>query len=141
LQGNDENCEVRLAAVETVVQLLELLDKDVCRHTIVPLVIKSCDRAKRLEDETLPKLAHHLGQLCHGLMANLKSDQKSWFINFFRHLAQLGLPTSRDNSLKLGLKNDPQPMPDLLPPMEANRQAKLDFLQSSFPLVYTFTKH
>jgi serine/threonine-protein phosphatase 4 regulatory subunit 4 len=119
--GNDENCEVRLAAVEAVVHLLGLLDKDLCMHTIVPLVIKSCERAKRLEDETLPKIAHLMGQLCHGLMSSLSGDQKSWFLNFYRHLAQLGLSQSRDNSLKKRLKNEPQPMPDLLPPMEADK--------------------
>ena len=119
--GNDESCDVRLAAVEAVVQLLGLLDKDMCTHTIVPLVIKSCERAKRLEDETLPKLAHLLGQLCHGLMNNLNSDQRSWFISFYRYLAQIGLPLSRDCTLKKGIKNDPQPMPDLLPSMEADR--------------------
>ena len=51
----------------------------------------------------------------------LNNEQKSWFITFYRQLAQLGLSGSSENSLKRGLKNEPQPMPDLLPPMEADR--------------------
>ena len=119
--GNDENCEVRLAAIEAVVHLLPLLNKDMCAHTVVPLVIKGCERAKRMEDDTLPKICHLFGQLCHGLTPNLNNEQKSWFITFDRQLAQLGISGSGENSLKRGLKNEPQPMPDLLPPMEADR--------------------
>ena len=42
--SNDEVSDVRLAAIETVVNLLSVLDDDICTQTIVPLVIKSCDQ-------------------------------------------------------------------------------------------------
>ena len=42
--SNDEMSEVRLAAIETVVNLLSILDDEICTNTIVPLVIKSCDQ-------------------------------------------------------------------------------------------------
>ena len=42
--SNDEVSDVRLAAIETVVNLLSILDDDICTQTIVPLVIKSCDQ-------------------------------------------------------------------------------------------------
>lgn len=117
--GHDKNCEVRLAAMETVVQLLGNLDKELCIHTIVPLVIKTCDQAKRLEDKTLPKIGFLFGRLCHGLKGSLTTEKKSWFIHYFRHLSQLGLPPNRDTSFKKAKSNDP--MPDLLPTMEMDK--------------------
>ena len=44
--SNDEVTDVRLAAIEAVVNLLSLLDDEACTQTIVPLVIKSCDQVK-----------------------------------------------------------------------------------------------
>jgi hypothetical protein len=42
--SNDEVSDVRLAAIEAVVNLLSVLDDEICTQTIVPLVIKSCDQ-------------------------------------------------------------------------------------------------
>jgi hypothetical protein len=58
-------------------------------------------------------------------MHHLSLEQKGWFVNFFRHLAKLGLSSSHETSLTQGLKCDPQPMPDLLPPMESDRSVGL----------------
>ena len=92
----DDNSDVRLAAIETVVQLLGLLDDNTCTRVIVPLVIKSCDQAKQLEDETLVKISHYLGRLCHGLTTNLNSEQKQWFIELYQYLSKLGLCGEQD---------------------------------------------
>ncbi|TRY77320.1 hypothetical protein TCAL_11644 [Tigriopus californicus] len=105
--SNDEKSQVRLAAIETVVHLLSLLDDETCTQIIVPLVIKSCEQAKHLEDESLPSIAHFLGRLCHGLTPNLKNEQKKWFIDFYSHLSLLGVQSSIDESGK--------PMPDIVP--------------------------
>lgn len=105
--SNDEKSQVRLAAIETVVHLLSLLDDETCTQIIVPLVIKSCEQAKHLEDESLPSIAHFLGRLCHGLTPNLKNEQKKWFIDFYTHLSLLGVQSSIDESGK--------PMPDIVP--------------------------
>jgi serine/threonine-protein phosphatase 4 regulatory subunit 4 len=111
--SNDEVSDVRLAAIETVVNLLSVLDDDICTQTIVPLVIKSCDQAKQLEDETLPRLAHHLGRLCHGLMPNLNADHKVWFINFYKHLSGIGV-----DGKKAPPASETGQMPDLVPPIQ-----------------------
>ena len=47
--SNDEVSDVRLAAIETVVNLLSVLDDDICTQTIVPLVIKSCDQVRKID--------------------------------------------------------------------------------------------
>ena len=110
--GNDDNGLVRLAAVETVVHLLSMLDDDTCTQIIVPLVVKSCDQAKQLEDEFLPHIARLLGRLCHGLLPNLTREQKSKFVEFYRHLSRLGLNHSTSSAAVLDLD---KPMPDLVP--------------------------
>jgi len=107
--SNDESADVRLSAIETVVHLLSLLDDEVCNNTIVPLVIKSCEQAKAMEDCTLPVIARHLGRLCHGLTPNLSQSQKSWFIVFYQKLSKLGTTGSTE------ITNPVKPMPDLVP--------------------------
>ena len=72
-------------------------------------------QAKQLEDETLPRLAHHLGRLCHGLMPNLTSDHKAWFISFYKHLSGIGVDHGKNvpsSSAESGQ------MPDLVPPIQ-----------------------
>ena len=110
--GNDENGLVRLAAVETVVHLLSMLDDDTCTQVIVPLVVKSCDQAKQLEDEFLPHVARLLGRLCHGLLPNLTREQKTKFVEFYRHLSRLGLNHSTSSA---AVPEPDKPMPDLVP--------------------------
>ena len=116
--SNDESAEVRLSAIETVVHLLSLLDDEICNNTIVPLVMKSCDQARTLEDCTLPVIARHLGRLCHGLTPNLSQEQKSWFISFYQQLSKLGTP----NCPEAGPSN--KPMPDLVPRNTEDKSAK-----------------
>ena len=93
---DDKNSDVRLAAIETVVQLLGLLDDHTCTQVIIPLMIKTCEQAKQLEDETLVNIAHYLGRLCHGLTKNLNTEQKRWFVNFYQYLAKLSLDGDND---------------------------------------------
>ncbi|XP_038046953.1 serine/threonine-protein phosphatase 4 regulatory subunit 4-like isoform X2 [Patiria miniata] len=89
--SNDEESCVRLAALETIVSLLSLLDDETCTQTIIPLVCKFCETAMRCEDSTLPAVARQFGRLCHGLSVNLTEDQKIWFLNFYCKLCVIGL--------------------------------------------------
>ena len=89
--AGDADGNVRIAAIETVVKLLNFLDAETVRDTVVPMVIESGDRARAAaEDAVLAKLAHFQGQLCHGLATSLSPDQRRWFLDFYRFLAQLG---------------------------------------------------
>ena len=115
--SNDETAEVRLSAIETVVHLLSLLDDEICNNTIVPMMMKSCDQARALEDCTLPVIARHLGRLCHGLTPNLSQEQKSWFITYYQQLSQLGTTTSTEAGPN-------KPMPDLVPRVNEDKSAK-----------------
>ncbi|XP_063958782.1 serine/threonine-protein phosphatase 4 regulatory subunit 4-like isoform X11 [Lytechinus pictus] len=95
--GKDEESCVRLAALETIVSLLSLLDDvnfippDTCTQTIIPLVRKFCENAMNNEDSTLPSVAKQFGRLCHGLSVNLTEELKLWFMKYYYKLCSLGL--------------------------------------------------
>lgn len=135
----DPDGNVRIAAVETVVKLLNFLDAETVRDTVVPMVIESGDRARAAaEDPVLAKLAHFQGQLCHGLATSINPDQRRWFLDFYRFLAQLGSKdpapkaTASPNSsqaVAAGLNSSSAQamtnMPDLLPvQMQQDGQTK-----------------
>ncbi|XP_011682759.2 serine/threonine-protein phosphatase 4 regulatory subunit 4 isoform X4 [Strongylocentrotus purpuratus] len=95
--GKDEESCVRLAALETIVSLLSLLDDvnfippDTCTQTIIPLVRKFCENAMNNEDSTLPSVAKQFGRLCHGLSVNLTEELKLWFLKYYYQLCSVGL--------------------------------------------------
>ncbi|XP_076036119.1 uncharacterized protein LOC143022060 isoform X2 [Oratosquilla oratoria] len=101
----DEETNVRLAGIHTVVHIIPLLDDETRVGTIVPLVKKICERAMKVEDATLPVTTHLLGQLCHGLHDDFTEEQKQWFLNFYCTTAKMGLPDGKKSEL---------PMPDLV---------------------------
>ncbi|XP_074642861.1 serine/threonine-protein phosphatase 4 regulatory subunit 4-like [Tubulanus polymorphus] len=88
---NDEESHVRLAGLETVVNIISLLDHETCTNTIVPLVCKFCDNAMGSDDMTIPVVAKQLGKLCHGLSANLTEDQRQTFLTIYKSLCKMGV--------------------------------------------------
>ncbi|XP_076464367.1 serine/threonine-protein phosphatase 4 regulatory subunit 4-like [Babylonia areolata] len=100
---NDEESDVRVSGLRTVVSVLPILDTDTLTTTIVPLVCKMCQKAMQAEDCTLPVVAKHLGQLCHGLHSNLTDEQKHWFVDYFKKLCRVGLPDKQKAAEKNAL--------------------------------------
>ncbi|XP_056021405.1 serine/threonine-protein phosphatase 4 regulatory subunit 4-like isoform X8 [Ostrea edulis] len=96
---NDEECHVRIAGLETVVNILTLLDAETCSATIIPLVCKICQQAVQAEDATLPVVATQLGKLCHGIADNLTDEQKQWFIDYYKKLCHVGLEKNKESDL------------------------------------------
>ncbi|XP_050404688.1 serine/threonine-protein phosphatase 4 regulatory subunit 4 [Patella vulgata] len=92
---NDEESYVRIIGLETVVNILTLLDNEICIYTIIPLVCKFCQQAIHSQDSTLPVIAKQLGKLCHGLWDKLTEDKKGWFLDQYRSLCRVGLEKSR----------------------------------------------
>ena len=88
-------------------------------------------QAKQLEDETLPRLAHHLGRLCHGLMPNLNADHKVWFINFYKHLSGIGV-----DGKKAPPPSETGQMPDLVPPLQDKSELFSDCRLVVIPIVF-----
>ena len=81
-----------------------------------------------MEDETLPRLAHHLGRLCYELMRNMNLDQKAWFTSLYKQLASLGVDGKTE-------------MPDLVPPIEDKSELYSEVRRESaynFPAMVIF---
>ncbi|KAK3599632.1 hypothetical protein CHS0354_029090 [Potamilus streckersoni] len=106
---NDEESYVRIAGIETVVNILTLVDEDVCKNTLIPLVCKICQESLQADNNVmLPVVAMQLGQLCHGFSNFLTDDQKQWFIDFFKKLCKVGLSEkSKVNAMKDMEKESP----------------------------------
>uniref|UniRef100_A0A8C6RHG1 Protein phosphatase 4, regulatory subunit 4 n=1 Tax=Nannospalax galili TaxID=1026970 RepID=A0A8C6RHG1_NANGA len=72
--SRDESSSVRLAAFETLVNMLDIFDTDDRSQTILPLVKTFCEKSFKADESILISLSFHLGKLCHGLygMISLK---------------------------------------------------------------------
>ncbi|XP_014772993.1 serine/threonine-protein phosphatase 4 regulatory subunit 4 [Octopus bimaculoides] len=99
---NDEEVYVRMMGLETVVNILSLLDDDTCSNTIIPLVIRFYEQCLYSKDHTLPIIAKHIGRLCHGLSANLNEKQKDWFLDCYKKLCEVGYSDKNSNSSEYG---------------------------------------
>ncbi|XP_036281714.1 serine/threonine-protein phosphatase 4 regulatory subunit 4 isoform X2 [Pipistrellus kuhlii] len=89
--SRDEGCSVRLAAFETVVNLLDVFDTDDRSQTILPLVKSFCEKSFKADESILISLSFHLGKLCHGLYGIFTPDQHLRFLEFYKKLCTLGL--------------------------------------------------
>ncbi|GIY39742.1 hypothetical protein CEXT_169391 [Caerostris extrusa] len=104
--ANDEETFVRLSAIETVVQMLPLLDDDTCTQAIIPLVKKLCENSFSSKDSTLPLVSKQLGQLCCGLAEVLHNYRQEK-----RNNAHVYLQRKKRSSIC-------RPLPDLLPEVD-----------------------
>ncbi|OXB72527.1 UNVERIFIED_CONTAM: hypothetical protein H355_005516 [Colinus virginianus] len=68
--ARDEGSSVRLAAFETLVNLLDMFDSDDRRQTVLPLVKSFCEKSFKADESILVSLSFHLGKLCNGLYDN-----------------------------------------------------------------------
>ncbi|KAM9202495.1 LOW QUALITY PROTEIN: serine/threonine-protein phosphatase 4 regulatory subunit 4 [Dugong dugon] len=89
--SRDEGSSVRLAAFETLVNLLDIFDADDRSQTILPLVKSFCEKSFKADESILVSLSFHLGKLCHGLYGIFTPDQHLRFLEFYKKLCTLGL--------------------------------------------------
>ncbi|KAM5273281.1 LOW QUALITY PROTEIN: serine/threonine-protein phosphatase 4 regulatory subunit 4 [Ctenodactylus gundi] len=89
--SRDEGSSVRLAAFETLVNLLDIFDTDDRSQTVLPLVKSFCEKSFKADESILISLSFHLGKLCHGLYGILTPDQHLRFLEFYKKLCTLGL--------------------------------------------------
>ncbi|KAI5767788.1 PPP4R4 [Gulo gulo luscus] len=89
--SRDESSSVRLAAFETLVNLLDVFDADDRSQTILPLVKSFCEKSFKADEAILISLSFHLGKLCHGLYGIFTPDQHLRFLEFYKKLCTLGL--------------------------------------------------
>ncbi|XP_019406693.1 PREDICTED: serine/threonine-protein phosphatase 4 regulatory subunit 4 [Crocodylus porosus] len=72
--ARDEGSSVRLAAFETLVNLLEMFDADDRSQTVLPLVKSFCEKSFKADESILVSLSFHLGKLCNGLYVFLQVE-------------------------------------------------------------------
>lgn len=103
---NDEETNVRLAGLETITNLLSLLDDDTCTAIIIPLVQKFCDEIPKDRWESLLTVARLFGKLSYGLSVNLDEGKKRWFLEFYKRMSVCGNPNrnNRVGSVTLALQ-------------------------------------
>ncbi|XP_073466181.1 serine/threonine-protein phosphatase 4 regulatory subunit 4 [Aquarana catesbeiana] len=89
--ARDEGSSVRLAAFETLVNLLVMFDHDDRSQIVLPLVKSFCEKSFKADESVLTSLSLHLGKLCHGLQGLFTQEQQIWFLEFYRKLCRLGL--------------------------------------------------
>ncbi|XP_062899473.1 serine/threonine-protein phosphatase 4 regulatory subunit 4 isoform X2 [Mobula hypostoma] len=89
--ARDEGSTVRVAAFDTIVNLLVMFDSDDRTQIIFPLVMMFCEKSFKTDETILAPLSHQLGKLCHGLSGNLTDEQHLWFLDFYKKFSSLGL--------------------------------------------------
>ncbi|NXU47191.1 PP4R4 phosphatase, partial [Turnix velox] len=102
--ARDEGSSVRLAAFETLVNLLDMIDADDRSQTVLPLVKSFCEKSFKADESILVSLSFHLGKLCNGLYGIFTPEQHLRFLEFYKKLSTLGLQQENghsDNQLQL----------------------------------------
>ncbi|XP_041268299.1 serine/threonine-protein phosphatase 4 regulatory subunit 4 isoform X2 [Onychostruthus taczanowskii] len=102
--ARDEGSSVRLAAFETLVNLLDMFDADDRSQTVLPLVKAFCEKSFKTDESILVSLSFHLGKLCTGLYGIFTPEQHLRFLEFYKKLSTLGLQQENghnDNQLHL----------------------------------------
>ncbi|XP_059706206.1 serine/threonine-protein phosphatase 4 regulatory subunit 4 isoform X6 [Haemorhous mexicanus] len=89
--ARDEGSSVRLAAFETLVNLLDMFDADDRSQTVLPLVKSFCEKSFKTDESILVSLSFHLGKLCNGLYGIFTPEQHLRFLEFYKKLSTLGL--------------------------------------------------
>ncbi|MCJ8744013.1 hypothetical protein PDJAM_G00101280 [Pangasius djambal] len=89
--ARDEGSTVRLAAFDTIINLLEMFDNDDRTRVIFPLVKTFCEKCFKADEAVLASLSFQYGKLCHGLSASFTDEQHLWFLEFYKKLCCLGL--------------------------------------------------
>ncbi|XP_061117813.1 serine/threonine-protein phosphatase 4 regulatory subunit 4 isoform X6 [Conger conger] len=89
--ARDEGSTVRLAAFDTIVNLLEMFDNDDRTRVIFPLVKAFCEKCFKADEAVLASLSFQYGRLCHGLSGSFTEEQHLWFLEFYKKLCILGL--------------------------------------------------
>uniref|UniRef100_A0A1A7YBU1 Protein phosphatase 4, regulatory subunit 4 n=2 Tax=Iconisemion striatum TaxID=60296 RepID=A0A1A7YBU1_9TELE len=91
--AGDEESSVRLAAFDSIINLMEMLASEDRLHVLVPMVMAVCDRSSQVDEAVMLSLSFQFGKLCSGLAGFLSDEQKCLLLQKFRVLCVSGLPT------------------------------------------------
>ncbi|XP_028252972.1 serine/threonine-protein phosphatase 4 regulatory subunit 4 [Parambassis ranga] len=96
--ASDEERTVRIAAFDTIINLMEMMDSDDRLHVVVPLVMSVCETLSPVDEAVVASLSFQFGKLCSGLAGSLSDEQKSCLLQRFKVLCVAGLQTEANQS-------------------------------------------
>ncbi|XP_011493807.1 PREDICTED: serine/threonine-protein phosphatase 4 regulatory subunit 4-like [Ceratosolen solmsi marchali] len=88
--ANDEESNVRQAAVQTIGHLLPQLQPDTIKDVMIPLMKTACENAVKKEDDVVGVIAQEIGKLAQHSETHLTPAEKTWFLKYFIQLARMG---------------------------------------------------
>uniref|UniRef100_A0A3B4WA86 Protein phosphatase 4 regulatory subunit 4 n=1 Tax=Seriola lalandi dorsalis TaxID=1841481 RepID=A0A3B4WA86_SERLL len=78
--AGDEESSVRLAAFDTIINLMEMIDSDRL-HVVVPLVMSVCEASSQADEAVVASLSFQFGRLCSGLTAMVMFADSTHFLS------------------------------------------------------------
>ncbi|KAG7233586.1 hypothetical protein INR49_006861 [Caranx melampygus] len=94
--AGDEDSSVRLAAFDTIINLMEMIDSDDRLHVVVPLVMSLCEASSQSDEAVVASLSFQFGKLCSGLTGSLSDEQRGRLLQRFKVLCVTGLQTEEN---------------------------------------------
>lgn len=102
--AKDEECSVRISSLETLVSIIDQLDKDVKRSTIIPLLQQCFESALAVKDASLQAVSRLYGKFCHSLKECFSEAEHRWFLDFYRQIALLDRGSAKTKPAIISLK-------------------------------------
>lgn len=97
---SDEESGVRQAAVQATAYLLPKLPAEKTQNVMIPLIKDIFTNAVKSDDNVLCVIAQEFGRIARNLEGHLTPQERTWFVKYYQHLAQLGVTsvnTSQDS--------------------------------------------
>ncbi|XP_034382888.1 serine/threonine-protein phosphatase 4 regulatory subunit 4 isoform X1 [Cyclopterus lumpus] len=89
----DEESSVRLAAFDTIINLMDMMDGDDRLHVVVPMVMSVCEVSLQADEVAMASLSFQFGKVCSGLAGSLSDEEKGRLLQRFKVLCVAGLQT------------------------------------------------
>uniref|UniRef100_A0A8C2WX02 Protein phosphatase 4, regulatory subunit 4 n=1 Tax=Cyclopterus lumpus TaxID=8103 RepID=A0A8C2WX02_CYCLU len=86
----DEESSVRLAAFDTIINLMDMMDGDDRLHVVVPMVMSVCEVSLQADEVAMASLSFQFGKVCSGLAGE---TEKGRLLQRFKVLCVAGLQT------------------------------------------------
>uniref|UniRef100_A0A3P8Q8Q9 Protein phosphatase 4, regulatory subunit 4 n=1 Tax=Astatotilapia calliptera TaxID=8154 RepID=A0A3P8Q8Q9_ASTCA len=92
--AGDEDSSVRLAAFDTIINLMEMMDSDDQLHVVIPLVMAVCEASLQEDEAIMASLSFRFGKLCNELAGRTSRNKSHLFkLIFFGEMCTTGLQT------------------------------------------------
>nr|XP_040025598.1 serine/threonine-protein phosphatase 4 regulatory subunit 4 isoform X1 [Gasterosteus aculeatus aculeatus] len=89
--ARDEESSVRLAAFDTIINLMEMINADDRLHVVVPMVMSACEVSSQADEAVVASLSFQFGKVCSGLAGSLLDEEKGRLLQRFKVLCIAGL--------------------------------------------------